>query len=238
MPNGTVSGKQSAVNSEGVVGGLRTADGGLSGGGQPLPRSARDFFEPRFGFDFGHVRLHTDAKAAESARAVNAQAYTVGHDVMFAAGQYKPGTMNGNRLLAHELTHVVQQSWSPGLMPGLQRQPANVGKTAQADDCSGWEQDPESFSIHVARYVAKMQIDPSLVVKASPGGKLAECKDSRHCDVLFSNGLIMRVAWEPSTRIALGRWDSKGRTLRSIYTYSCPGGQLVLKFKDFTRGSE
>jgi len=172
------------------------------------------------------------------ARAVNAKAFTAGRDVVFAAGQYKPGTMTSNRLLAHELAHVLQQSWSPGLMPALQRQPANPGQASQTDDCSGWEKDPESFSIHVARYVAKMQINPSLVVKSNPGGKLADCKDSRHCDVLFSNGLIMRVAWEPSTRITLGRWDSGGATLRSIYTYSCPGGELVLKFKDFTRGSE
>ena len=80
------------------------------GGGQPLPESARAHFEPRFGRDFSQVRMHTDTRAAESARAVNARAYTVGQDVVFGAGQYVPGTQTGQRLLAHELAHVVQQS--------------------------------------------------------------------------------------------------------------------------------
>jgi hypothetical protein len=65
--------------------------------------------EPRFGHDFSRVRVHTDSKAAESARAVNALAYTVGRDVVFGAGQHVPGTSAGQRLLAHELAHVVQQ---------------------------------------------------------------------------------------------------------------------------------
>lgn len=78
--------------------------------GQPLDRSTRLFMEPRFGHDFSRVRVHTDARAAESARAVNALAYTVGRDVVFLAGQYAPGTAAGGRVLAHELTHVVQQS--------------------------------------------------------------------------------------------------------------------------------
>ncbi len=78
--------------------------------GRPLDPATRAFFEPRFGHDFSAVRIHTDARAAESARAVNALAYTVGRDVVFGAGQYAPGTGEGQRLLAHELTHVVQQS--------------------------------------------------------------------------------------------------------------------------------
>lgn len=79
------------------------------GAGQPLPKSVREFFEPRFGHDFRQVRVHTDAKAAESARAVNALAYTVGQNVVFGAGRYAPDTRAGRRLLAHELTHVLQQ---------------------------------------------------------------------------------------------------------------------------------
>jgi hypothetical protein len=78
--------------------------------GQPLDAATRAFFEPRFGYDFSQVRVHTDAKAAESARAVNALAYTVGRDVVFGAGRYAPGTTIGRRLLTHELAHVVQQS--------------------------------------------------------------------------------------------------------------------------------
>jgi len=112
-------------------------------------------------------------------------------------------------------------------------QPADQEEQAD-DDCSGWEQDPVSFSTYVAKYVAKMQIPPNVDVLA----KSVACKDERHCDVTLSNGVVMRVAWEPSTRITLGRWDSNGVVLRSIYKYSCRGGQLILTFKDFRRGPE
>jgi hypothetical protein len=80
--------------------------------GQPLDRQTRAFFEPRFGHDFSRVRVHADANAAASAAAVNALAYTVGRDVAFGAGQYAPETSAGRKLLAHELTHVVQQGSS------------------------------------------------------------------------------------------------------------------------------
>jgi hypothetical protein len=78
--------------------------------GKPLDPDARAFMEPRFGHDFGQVRVHTDTKAAESAQAVNATAYTVGQELVFGTGQYAPRTMSGQRLLAHELAHVVQQA--------------------------------------------------------------------------------------------------------------------------------
>lgn len=78
----------------------------LRGGGQALPESVRNFFEPRFGADFSGVRTHTDA---ESTRSLGAKAYTVGRDIVFGNGQYSPQTETGRKLLAHELTHVVQQ---------------------------------------------------------------------------------------------------------------------------------
>jgi hypothetical protein len=77
--------------------------------GQPLDQATRASMEPRFGYDFSHVRIHTDERAARSAGAVNALAYTVGQDVVFGTGRYAPGTAEGRRLLAHELTHVMQQ---------------------------------------------------------------------------------------------------------------------------------
>lgn len=81
----------------------------VKGSGQPLAESTRDYFEPRFRTDFSQVRLHTDSRAAEAAKSVNAKAFTLGKNVVFGAGQYTPGTSTGKRLLAHELTHVVQQ---------------------------------------------------------------------------------------------------------------------------------
>lgn len=81
----------------------------LHGDGQPLRPDLRDFFEPRFGHDFKRVRIHTDARAAQTTRFLNARAYTLGTDIAFAPGEYRPSTWQGRELLSHELTHVVQQ---------------------------------------------------------------------------------------------------------------------------------
>ncbi len=89
----------------------------LHSSGQPLDTATRAYMEPRFGHDFSRVRIHADARAAESAMAVNAQAYTVGRNVVFGAGQYAPNTSHGQKLLTHELTHVLQQgrtTFQPG----------------------------------------------------------------------------------------------------------------------------
>ncbi|MBS1911332.1 MAG: DUF4157 domain-containing protein [Bacteroidetes bacterium] len=81
--------------------------------GQPLDRATRGFMEPRFGRDFGNVRVHSDGMAAGAARAIDAQAYTVGNHIVFGAGRYAPGTQGGRQLIAHELTHTIQQGGAP-----------------------------------------------------------------------------------------------------------------------------
>jgi len=102
--------------------------GVLAGTGSPLDLAARREMESRFGHDFGSVRIHTDAQAAESARSVGALAYTVGSHVVFGASQYAPSTRAGRHLLAHELTHTIQQR--SGLE--LQRQEAEVSSPTDA----------------------------------------------------------------------------------------------------------
>lgn len=82
---------------------------GLRSGGAPLPGAVREYFEPRFGRDFSAVRLHTGPAASDLATEASALAFTVGRDIVFGAGQYAPESDTGKRLLAHELTHVVQQ---------------------------------------------------------------------------------------------------------------------------------
>src|SRR5262249_47136366 len=77
--------------------------------GQALDRSTRSWMESRFHRDFSDVRIHHDARAAESARTLNAQAYTVGQNVVFDTSQYQPHTRAGRELLAHELAHSLQQ---------------------------------------------------------------------------------------------------------------------------------
>jgi len=91
----------------------------FTSGGEPLAERDRSFFEPRFGYDLSHVRVHRDSPAFDSARSVNALAYTMGHHVVFGAGQYAPETESGRRLLAHELTHVIQQGQTAG--PAIKR---------------------------------------------------------------------------------------------------------------------
>ena len=90
----------------------------LSSSGQPLDPATRAFFEPRFGHDFSRVRVHTDRTSSESARAIDALAYTVAPDIVLGAGQYAPHTTAGRTLLAHELTHVVQQTGVEGNRAG------------------------------------------------------------------------------------------------------------------------
>jgi hypothetical protein len=106
-----------------------SVDQALASPGRPLEPALRQDMEQRFGHDFSRVRVHTDARASTSAEAVHAQAYTVGHDIVFTAGSYTPGTSEGRRLLAHELIHVLQQR--PASRPGLQAK-LEIGKSGDA----------------------------------------------------------------------------------------------------------
>ena len=101
--------------------------------GQPLDHGTRSFMEPRFGTDFSDVRVHTGTKAGESARAVNALAYTVGNNIVFRPGQYTPSTQFGNKLIAHELSHVIQQRHSAFGTPGA------VGSRHASPPVIGWQ---------------------------------------------------------------------------------------------------
>jgi len=117
--------------------------------GQPFDSDARGFFERRFGRDFSHVRVHSDEHASKSAEAVNAHAYTVGNDIVFGPGQWSPQSDAGKRLLAHELTHVVQQTGS--------QQSATVQR--DADDMST-DTTAESAYLAAQRDLADGEPDP------------------------------------------------------------------------------
>jgi hypothetical protein len=119
----------------------------LNSPSQPLDLQTRAFMEPRFGHDFSRVRIHTDTKAGESARAVNALASTVGQDVVFGEGQYAPTHLVGQRLLAHELTHVVQQSAiKPRLQESLMLSDAQDTSEVEADAIAGMITAPQNAS--------------------------------------------------------------------------------------------
>jgi hypothetical protein len=107
---------------------LESYVGGLSGSGQSLPGEVRNFYEPRFGYDFSKVKIHTDTVAAKSAQSINALAYTSGNNIVFNAGQYAPGTDSGKRLMGHELTHVVQQGGGDkGILPSYYNEESDAG---------------------------------------------------------------------------------------------------------------
>jgi hypothetical protein len=123
--------------------------------GQPLDAQTRAFMEPRFGRDFSQVRIHADVKAAESARAVNALAYTMGRNMVFDKGQYVPYTRAGKKLMAHELTHVVQQDSVPFFQPssissGISPLERAARENAEALDSDGAMQldTDASFALH------------------------------------------------------------------------------------------
>lgn len=142
--------------------------------GQPLDSATRTFMEPRFGHDFSRVRVHTDAKAAESARTVNALAYTVGRDVVFGARQYKPGTGEGRQLLAHELVHVLQQ-------PHVSSNPMQTLSLSEPSAKSEIEAEAISNSVIHHFYPAQAQkqhVNPQLpnsVVSRRVAARLTNC---------------------------------------------------------------
>jgi hypothetical protein len=116
--------KATPNNTPKVTPNIESSINAMKGGGQPLSESTRSFFEPRFDADFSKVRLHTDSKAAETAKSINAKAFTTGKNIIFNSGQYSPGTSSGKHLLAHELTHVIQQNpMPPTKQPVQQKQP-------------------------------------------------------------------------------------------------------------------
>jgi len=131
--------------------------------GQPLDASSRAYFEPRFARDFGHVRIHTGERAAQMALAVQARAFTVGRDIVFGAGEFNPSTSEGKRLLAHELTHTLQQA---SLTPRLQRAclPGSVCATPSTtleSFVATTQADPVNQSKAAKRQAACSKVPPS-----------------------------------------------------------------------------
>ena len=150
----------------------------LRSSGQPLDAHTRSFLEPRFAHDFSRVRVHTDTQAAESARALSAQAYTVGRDVVFGSNQYAPRTREGERLLIHELTHVVQQEGAT-YCPASDLAVTSPGDSAErqaavAADALA-EGRPVAITQHVAAKIARQELNdetsPSTPAGSTPASR-------------------------------------------------------------------
>jgi hypothetical protein len=184
------------------------------GSGHPLDTTTRSFFEPRFGRDFSLVRVHTDDKAIESARAANALAYTVGRDLVFRPGQYQPETPAGKRLLAHELTHVIQQGGTDRM---IQRQ--HVPDT-------GFRYTPPAA---VTRSIVEIQA----VVGVNPDGVYGE--DTRRAVEKYQTKLTAVGFYSAATD---GRWGTDTEAAHVAFAtapnvkrkgYNCAG----FAFKDY-----
>ncbi len=117
--------KETAASSSGTA---SNYIGSMHGKGNPLSPNANSFFSSRMGYDFSDVKVHTDKEAADSAKELNAKAYTVKNNIVFNQGQYNPESIEGKKLMAHELTHVVQQSSDAGK---IQTQPVPLLSPAQ-----------------------------------------------------------------------------------------------------------
>jgi outer membrane protein OmpA-like peptidoglycan-associated protein len=191
---------------------LDGVDATLRQPGRPLDAATRAFFEPRFGVDFGGVRVHTDAQAAASAREVSALAYTVGRDVVFNTGQYAPHSESGRRLLAHELTHVVQQSGAePGRIspsreenglrplsqnraPGvLQRRLVMFGTLTDVNAMLGMLAPPAGLTLNLN--VANNQVQIAAVLPAAPPSPALRAQlttiinhATQHAEVIVARG--------------------------------------------------
>lgn len=134
----------------------------LNSGGKPLDTDTRSFMEPRFNYDFSSVKIHNDDVAAKSAASINALAYTSGNNIVFNSGQFNTQSDNGKRLLAHELTHVVQQG---SAQPSIQRKPT-LTKPDMEDIAhrvrkaiEGWGTDEEA----VYRALQQLEKDPAAI---------------------------------------------------------------------------
>jgi outer membrane protein OmpA-like peptidoglycan-associated protein len=174
---------------------VTTHEGSLINGlnnGRPLSGTTRHFFEPRFGRDFSQVRIHTGSQAAAAASAINARAFTRGHDLVFGAGQYEPETKAGRWLLGHELAHVAQQANNKGTAAtGLGMLEAEADRAADAA-LSG-----HSFQV---RHAAQSQQRLAVPVATGPGRVEIPSPDR----IILNNFDIERATMKPEWSGAIG----------------------------------
>lgn len=173
----------------------------LNSPGQPLDSAARSFFERYFGHDFGAVRVHADPYAAQSARAVQARAYTVGTDLVFGDGGYTPSTASGRRLLAHELTHALQQG--QGSKQGvLQRASGTDSEQPKAETLDLTTELGSTHEVVIAGRPYDLLVNPELVrIKAQSNSFYIELRDhydrypqlnsGAHAFVVEPNSLVL-----------------------------------------------
>lgn len=187
----------------------------LNSSGQPLDSATRNFFEPRFGHDFSRVRVHTDDRAAESARAVNAAAYTVGSDVVFSSGQFEPHSASGKKLLAHELAHTVQQQGHEGSAPASitpEHDPSESEADRLAESVTSGQTGKPSIRQSAAHVMRKLRVDKPGQMIPNPGGQGLKITNATAIE-----SYLLKLA--PDSGASVNR--SSGKV--SLSTAYCPG---------------
>ncbi|WP_394829992.1 DUF4157 domain-containing protein [Pendulispora rubella] len=173
--------------------------------GHPLGASTREFMEPRFGHDFGTVRIHDDAEAHGSAQAVRARAYTMGHHVVFNAGQYRPETAEGRKLLAHELVHTVQQGASSNRIARKPLDEASDSPEARAETerVDALEQRYREELV-IARLSGRWQLVAEVLNAFSPDDIRARLVEFSNADIqLLHLGALTNPKLGPKSNVAL-----------------------------------
>ena len=199
--------------------------------GQPLDAETRAFFEPRFGHDFGHVRVHIDARAADSARAVSALAYTVGQNIVFGQNEYAPTSYAGRELLAHELAHTIQQQSADGGWPSRATQrifesSANAAARDISDGRFVSHELPISGLASVRQPASSGELEeeeeeePTHVPMALPTGKNRRAASSS------------RPAWRKLKRGPPWKFDPSG-----FHQPVRPGGRVLTEYQEAAEAS-
>jgi hypothetical protein len=182
----------------------QTAADAVTGGGGRLPPGARSYFEPRFGQDFTGVRIHTGRRAQQAAGAIGARAYTLGRDIAFAAGQYDPQSPRGRHLLAHELTHVVQQQGGSGFGGTIRRRLAVDKPTANIPNPGG-KGIAQTNADTIEQYLS--ELCPDGTPKVDKAG-----------DVMMSSGLCSKELVGPSF---MGPLTAKQQRVKTLTGCTC-----------------
>lgn len=185
-------------NKDGIgdIGSLESKLAGSQGGGEPLSDDVRAFMGPRFGFDFSQIRIHTDASAVEMNEAIHAQAFTHGNDIYFNAGKYAPETQEGKQLLAHELTHTVQQTRGRTLGSANHFQP---------------EENIQDNELLQTKAISKAPF--SLIsLKAIPSVGASTPSPAPQLDTSSSEGLLQSLSNTPASSLSQAVHQAKGAT--------------------------
>lgn len=218
-----IQGKAQTAQISGINSHMASQITNIKHGGHVLPDSTRNYFEPRFNQDFSQVRIHSDGQAAQLASGINAKAFTLGHNIVFNTGQYQPFNHSGRRLLAHELTHVVQQTRS---------RPATDGYCIQRMTDASFESSGLGTAISSGTMVADNAIMGHTFTARN-------CRGLYGCNINFAFGKAYKgvYAYAAAGRDVRGVYVKISSTFNSPVCGRCNTVRLIQTLRNITKGS-